>query len=153
MATDPVSLFPDFREFLSLMNSAEVRYLVLGGYAVNYYGYHRTTGDLDVWIAVSPDNAQRVSKVLQQFGFSPQRVPPETFVEKGKVFRMGMKPVRIELLTEPSGVDFEECYARRLEGVLDGVRVPLISLTDLRINKRASGRTKDLSDLEGLPEA
>jgi len=149
---DPVSLFLDFKEFLKLLNSAEVRYLVLGGYAVNYYGYHRTTGDLDIWIAVDEENARRVSTVMQQFGFSAQSVPPDQFLERGKVFRMGRPPVRIELLTDPSGVDFEACYSRRIIGELDGVPVSLIALPDLKVNKRASNRSKDLVDLENLPE-
>jgi hypothetical protein len=153
MATDPVSLFPDFKEFLKLMNSGDVRYLVVGGYAVNYHGHHRTTGDLDVWIAVDPDNAARISAVLQEFGFSPENVPAAAFLERGKIFRMGVKPVRIELLTQPSGVDFDDCYARRIVDAVDGVTIPLISLDDLKANKRAAARTKDLADLENLPPA
>ena len=121
MATDPVSLFPDFKEFLKLMNSGEVRYLVVGGYAVNYHGYHRTTGDLDIWIAVDEENASRVSSVLQRFGFSAGSVPAAAFLERGKIFRMGVKPVRIEILTQPSGVEFDACYGRRVVDTVDGV--------------------------------
>jgi hypothetical protein len=149
---DPVSLFPDFKEFLKLPNSAEVRYLLLGGYAVNYHGHHRTTGDMDIWIAVDPTNASRMAQALAQFGFSPAAVPASMFLEKGKIFRFGVKPVRIEILTDPSGVEFEQCYQRRVEAELDGVRTPFISLADLKINKRASGRDKDLLDLKNLPE-
>jgi len=149
---DPVSLFPDFKEFLKLMNSADVRYLVLGGYAVNYHGHHRTTGDLDVWIAVDPQNAQRVSQVLQEFGFGASTVPASVFLEVGKVFRMGRKPVRIEILTQPSGVEFEDCYRRRISAVVDGVEIPFISLEDLKANKRAANRLKDQHDLENLPQ-
>jgi predicted nucleotidyltransferase len=146
-----VSLFPDFKEFLKLLNSVKVRYLVLGGYAVNFHGYHRTTGDLDVWIAVDPPNAEAVSQALQKFGFRASTVTPATFLEEGKVFRFGRRPVRIELLTNPSGISFEECYQRRIEAVMDGVKVPLICLDDLRVNKKASARAKDLADLENLP--
>jgi hypothetical protein len=146
-----ISLDPNFREFLELLNSAEVKYLLLGGYAVNYHGYHRFTGDLDVWIAVSAENAQRVSRVLQTFGFPATRVPPSMFLETGKIFMFGRVPVRIDLLTAPSGVEFNECYARRVEANLDGLRVPIISLEDLKANKLASGRDKDLLDLKYLP--
>lgn len=133
------------------MNSAEVRYLILGGYAVNYHGHHRTTGDLDLWIAVDTQNAARVSQVLQDFGFPAASVPPDAFLQVGKVFRFGSRPVRIELLTQPTGVEFESCYLRRVLAELDGVSVPIIHLADLKQNKRASGRTKDIADLENLP--
>jgi predicted nucleotidyltransferase len=146
------NLFPDFREFLKSLNSARVRYLLLGGYAVIHYGYRRATNDLDVWIAVDPDNADRVARVLRDFaGFSARQVRPSMFLEKGKVFIIGREPVRIDILTAPSGVEFGGCYERRHQVVWDGIKVPLISLDDLRANKLASGRTKDLADLEYLP--
>jgi predicted nucleotidyltransferase len=148
-----VSLFPDFKEFLKLLNSSKVRYLLIGGYAVNFHGHHRTTGDMDLWIAVDSDNAQRISVALQQFGFASGTVPPEMFLEKGKIFRFGVKPVRIELLTSPSGIDFEPCYARRIETEIDGALVPIVALQDLRQNKRAAGRPKDQDDLLNLPSA
>jgi hypothetical protein len=148
------SLYPDFKEFLRSLNSAGARYLILGGYAVNYHGYQRATGDLDIWIAVDAQNALTVSKVLQGFGgFSAAAVAPEMFLEKGKIFRFGRVPVRVDLLTDPSGIDFDECYRRKLDVELDGVPVPMISLSDLRMNKKASGRYKDLADLENLPPA
>ncbi|HEY2586352.1 MAG TPA: hypothetical protein VGI81_11365 [Tepidisphaeraceae bacterium] len=148
-----VSLFPDFKEFLKLLNSSKVRYLLIGGYAVNFHGHHRTTGDMDIWIAVDPDNAQRISATLQQFGFSIASVPPEMFLETGRIFRFGVKPVRIELLTSPSGIDFETCYSRRVEAEIDGVAIPVLALQDLRENKRAAGRPKDEDDLLNLPSA
>lgn len=146
-----VNLFPDFKEFLRLLNSSKVRYLLIGGYAVNFHGHHRTTGDMDIWIAVDPDNAPRVSEALRQFGFAAGMVPPEMFLEKGKIFRFGVKPVRIELLTSPSGIDFENCYPRRIEAQIDGIAVPVVALEDLRKNKRAAGRPKDQDDLLNLP--
>jgi predicted nucleotidyltransferase len=149
-----VNLYPDFREFLESLNSAGVRYLVVGGYAVIHYGYPRTTNDLDVWIAADPANARRVSRVLQQFaGFPSGRVKPSMFQALGKVFIFGREPVRIDLLTGPDGVDFDQAYARRLVVNWDGVDVPLISLEDLKKNKAASGRAKDLADLDALPPA
>jgi hypothetical protein len=145
------SLSPDFRELLELLNSAGVRYLVLGGYAVNFHGHHRNTKDLDVWIAVDADNAGRVSQALQHFGFPAASVPSSHFLQKGKIFIFGREPFRVDILTDPSGVDFEFCYGRRVEAELDGVRIPFISLEDLRTNKTASGRLRDLADVENLP--
>jgi hypothetical protein len=148
-----ISLDPNFREFIALLNSERVRYLLLGGYAVNYHGHHRFTGDIDFWIAIDPENRQRVSNVLQQWGFSPQTASPEALAVPGKVHMFGRRPLRIDLLTGPSGVEFEECYSRRVVDVLDGVELSIISLTDLRRNKLASGRDKDLIDLKKLPES
>ena len=147
-----VDLFPDFKAFLESLNSEGVKYLLLGGYAVIHYGYRRSTDDLDVWIATDAENAEKVSRVLQSFGgFSKSKVNPSMFQTRGKVFIFGREPVRIDILTSPAGVDFADCYARRGEVDWDGVKVPLISFEDLKRNKSASGRAKDLADLEGLP--
>jgi hypothetical protein len=133
-------------------NSAGIRYLLLGGYAVNYYGYHRSTGDLDVWLAVDLENAAKTAEVLRTWGgFAADVVTPSTLLQKGKIFQFGRVPLRIDLLTDPSGVEFEACYARKTLAKLEGVEVPLISLEDLLVNKRASGRPKDLADVAGLP--
>jgi hypothetical protein len=126
---------------------------VVGGYAVNQYGYHRNTKDIDLWILVDPDNADRVSRALQKFGFPAASVPPANFLVTGRVHVFGREPFRVDLLTNPSGIDFAACYPRRVEVNLDGVQVPFIALADLRANKKASGRAKDLADLEGLPDA
>jgi predicted nucleotidyltransferase len=147
-----VDLFPDFKAFLKSLNAAGVEYLLIGGYAVIYYGYRRTTDDLDVWIALSEDNAKRVSSVMQTFGgFPPSKVKPSLFTDPTAVFIFGREPVRIDILTNASGVDFASAYARRHEVIWDGIKVPLISLQDLKSNKRASGRPKDIADLSGLP--
>jgi predicted nucleotidyltransferase len=146
-----VNLFQDFKEFLESLNSAGAKYLVLGGYAVIHYGHTRATRDLDVWISVEPDDLHKVSKVLQSFaGFPPSKVKPSTLAEPNKVFVFGRAPVRIDILTTPSGVEFDACYARRKMVKWDGLTIPLISLEDLKDNKRASGRAKDLADLEAL---
>ena len=146
------NLFPDFKELLGLLNSEGVKYLVLGGYAVNHYGYRRTTDDLDIWIAIDPKNARKVSATLQKFaGFPAANVSPRMFQEKGKVFIFGREPVRVDILTSPDALDFEASYSRRNVVNWDGVKVPLISFDDLKRNKRATGRAKDLADLENLP--
>lgn len=145
------ALPPDFKDFLRLLNSENVEYLVVGGYAVGYHGYPRATGDLDVWIARSRQNAERVARALQQFGFSADSISVDLFTQDRKVVRMGVPPVRIELLTAASGVNFEECYAARTVDVIDGVEVSLISLDHLKLNKKTAARAKDIHDLESLP--
>ena len=105
-----------------------------------------------MWIAVDPENSQRLSKVLQAFGgFPASKVKPSMFLQKGKVFVFGREPLRIDLLTSPSGIDFEESYTRLNVVTWDGIKVPLIAFEDLKRNKRASGRAKDLADLDNLP--
>jgi predicted nucleotidyltransferase len=146
MAT--IRLPPDFKEFLRLLNSSKVEYLVIGGYAVNYYGFSRATADLDIWIAISPENAERVAGAVREFGFA--QAGAAAFLEPRKVIRMGVPPLRLEILTSISGVEFAACYARRLEVELDDTVVNLICLDDLKRNKSASGRLKDRLDLEQL---
>ncbi len=146
-----IRLAPDFREFLRLLNSHHVDYLLIGGYAVGYYGYPRPTGDMDVWISADPENANRVVQALVVFGFHDEDVPVSLFTAPDKIVRMGVPPLRLEIITTISGVEFEACYARRLSSEIDGVPVSIIGLEDLKINKKASGRHKDLNDLENLP--
>ena len=147
MAT--IQLPPDFKEFLKLLNSSKVEYLVIGGYAVNLYGFARATADLDIWISIHPENARRVAQALREFGFV--QAEPETVLKPRKVIRMGVPPIRVEILTSISGVEFGDCYARRLEAELDGIPINLIQLEDLKRNKAASGRLQDRLDLERLP--
>ncbi len=94
-----VELHPDFKDFLRLLNSRGVEYLVVGGYAVGYYGYPRATGDMDIWIAVSEVNAEKTAQVLRDFGMPEKEVTKELFTEKDKVIRMGVTPIRIEVIT------------------------------------------------------
>lgn len=146
-------VFPsDFREFLKFFNDAEVEYLLIGGYAVGYHGYPRTTADMDVWVAISMKNATKLVAVFHRFGMRDDKLKPELFLQRGKIIRMGVPPIRIEVHTEIDGIEFAECYAAREVATLDGQPVNLISLRHLRTNKRASGRHKDLDDLEHLPK-
>jgi len=103
---------------------------------------------MDIWIARTPDNAQRVVDALLEFGFT---CPKELLLEQKKVVRMGVSPFRLEILTTISGVEFPACYAERLQVVLDEIEVSLISLPHLKLNKKASARSKDITDLENLP--
>lgn len=148
MAT--IRLPSDFKEFLQLLNSEKVEYLLVGGYAVGYYGYPRATGDMDVWIAVNTVNAAALSRVLRRFGFRADTVSTQSFLTVGKVIRMGIPPVRIDLVTRVDGIDFAQCFPRRTLARLDDVEVNLIGLDDLKANKRAVGRPKDIDDLEHL---
>lgn len=146
-----ISTLPrDFKDFLRLLNSKQVEYLLVGGYAVGYYGYPRATADIDVWIAISEENADRVVAALREFGFAVPDLKPELFLQKGRVIRMGLPPVRIEVMTSVSGVDFADCYARRIVADIDGIAVSLIDIADLKRNKKAAGRPKDLADLDQL---
>ena len=149
MAT--IHLPSDFKEFLKLLNAHKVEYLLIGGYAVGFHGYPRATVDMDIWIAMNPANSQKIVTVLKEFGFDLPELSPELFLKEWQIIRLGVPPVRIELATTLSGVDFNECYAERIVDMLDGVKVNLISLKHLKINKKASGRHQDLADIENLP--
>jgi len=149
---DGQALPDDFREFLRLLSEADVQYLLIGGYAVGYHGYPRTTADMDVWVAIAPDNAIKLVAVFHQFGMQDPKVTPALFQKHGKIIRMGLPPMRIEVLTEIDGVDFDECYASRVTAEIDGQTVQIISKEHLRQNKKAAGRHKDLDDLEHLRE-
>lgn len=141
----------DFKEFLQLLNVHNVRYLLIGGYAVGYHGYPRATVDMDVWIAIHPENARRVVMALKEFGFDLPEVKETIFLQENKVIRMGVPPIQLEILTSISGVEFADCFHERVVDVIDGIQVNLISLERLKENKKASGRYKDLNDLEQLP--
>ena len=140
----------DFKEFLKLLNEHSVEYLVVGGYAVSFHGYPRPTGDIDIWIAVNEANANRMIEVMREFGFALPNLSPQLFLDTTNMVRMGMPPVRIEILNEISGVLFDECYARRETTKVDETLINIIALDDLKRNKVASGRFKDLNDLENL---
>jgi predicted nucleotidyltransferase len=149
MAT--IHLPPDFKDFLKLLNEHKVRYLLIGGYAVGYHGYPRATADMDIWTAMEPGNAKKIVAVLGEFGFDLPELSAELFLKEKQIVRMGVPPVKIEITTSISGVEFDECYKERVTDTLDGIRVNLISLKHLKVNKKASGKYKDLDDLENLP--
>lgn len=142
---------PDFKEFLRLLSDHQVEYLLIGGYAVGYHGYPRATADMDIWIAVNPQNAHKLVTALKAFGFDTPELSPELFFEEGHIVRMGVQPMRIEIMTSATGVNFEECYKARVVDELDGVETNIIDLDHLKINKKSLGRYKDLADVENLP--
>jgi len=140
----------DLLEFLRLMTSAEAEFLLIGGYAVGAHGFPRNTGDMDLWVNPTAANAARVESVLRDFGFTVDDATRQSLTTPGKVIRMGYPPARIELLTAPTGVEFDLCRAR--SDVIDsgGCSIPVISLQDLLANKRAAGRPRDLIDVAEL---
>ena len=146
-----MKLHDHFKEFLRLFNEHHVEYLLIGGYAVGIHGYPRATKDLDLWIRATPENARKVSSAMREFGFPQEMVPPVRFTNPDAIFRMGFPPVRIELTTSISGVDFDACYSHAIQASLDGIAIRVLALEDLKANKRASGRHRDLDDLEHLP--
>jgi len=145
------ALAKDFKEFLKLLNSNGVEYLLIGGYAVAIHGHIRATNNLDVWVNISPENAVRIECALREFGFAPGALTSDLFLTRNNVVRMGVPPIRIEILTSISGGEFESSYAEKEMIQIEEVMVPVISLARLRENKAASGRAKDLADLESLP--
>jgi hypothetical protein len=148
---DPRHLSDDFRDFLICLNEAGVEYLLVGGHAVAYHGYYRPTRDMDVWVRVSDENADRLVKAVNVFfGGHLEGVAREWFLDGENVTRFGAVPNLIEILPKVSGGDFQRAYERRVTDTVDGQQVTLISLDDLLANKKASARLKDLADLEQL---
>ena len=145
-----MALSQDLKEFLELFIEKQVEYLLIGGFAVAAHGHPRYTKDIDLWIRQTPENAQRVVACLEEFGFGALGITVDDLLEPEIVIQLGQPPNRIDLLTSPSGVDFDECYLKRVNTVLAGVTVDLIDLESLRQNKQASGRHQDLADLENL---
>ena len=141
----------DFKEFLSLLQSHDVDYLLVGGFAVAFHGYPRFTGDIDVWVAISQKNAEKLVNALKDFGFDVAGLSPQLFLDANRMTRLGREPMKIEILNSVSGLEFTSAKARSVLADFDGLPVPVISLPDLRANKLASGRPKDLADLDNLP--
>jgi hypothetical protein len=149
MAT--IHLPNDFKEFLGLLNSERVEYLLVGGYAVGHYGYSRATGDIDIWIAVNPANAAALVRALEKFGFGAGSLSADVFLADSRVLRVGVPPLQIDIISGVEGINFAQSFSNRKVTVLDSVEVSVISLEDLKANKRAVGRPKDLDDLAHLP--
>jgi len=145
-----IQLPKDFSDFLKLLNSKQVEYLIIGGWAVGYYGYPRATGDLDIWISNSESNAMKLVQVFKEFGFNVKELSVEIFTKQNQITRIGVPPLRIEILTSISGVKFDECYPKKEVVTIDDLQMYLIGLDDLKKNKAAAKRYRDLDDLENL---
>jgi len=143
-------LSPDFREFIASLSDNQVRYLVVGGYAVAFHGNPRYTKDLDVWIEMNQENAVRIVKALKQFGFESLGLKEDDFMVPNQILQLGYPPNRIDVHNSLEGVDFASCYASRNQVEMDGVPVNFIDRENLKKNKQASGRQQDLADLENL---
>jgi hypothetical protein len=143
----------NFIDFLKLLNSHAVEYLVIGGYAVGYHGCVRATGDLDIFVGGSRKNAKKLVGVFREFGFATPELTEELFMAPGKIVRIGVPPLRVEVLNRISGVFFAKCYKKRLEETIGGVRICFIDRASLLANKRAAGRLKDLADIEALTKS
>ena len=145
-----IQLPTEFKEFLRSFNDHDVEYLLIGGYAVGYHGYPRATADIDVWVACNQSNADRIVEALKTFGFDVPELTPALFLEEHRIVRMGRAPLRIEISMSIDGVEFEACYRERIVDTIEGLEISIINLEHLKQNKRASGRLKDLADLDYL---
>ncbi len=140
----------NYTDMLKCLNASGVDYILVGGWAVNLYGYIRATVDLDIWILADRENARRVYAALCEFGAPMSDVKPEEFAEDGIIFQIGVAPCRIDIITRISGVSYAEAAQRAVAKEIDGISLKVISIGDLIANKKASGRTKDLADVEVL---
>jgi predicted nucleotidyltransferase len=143
-------LSQDFREFVLLLNKNEVKYLIVGGYAVGIHGHPRYTGDLDIWLLPGKENAKKILNSINEFGFGSLNISEADLMKEDTVIQLGYPPLRIDLLMSIDGVGFEECYPNKKTISIDGLPVHFIGYDDLLKNKKASGRHQDLSDIENL---
>lgn len=140
----------DFIDFIQLLNDHKVKYMVVGAYALSLHGRPRHTGDLDIWIKPDAENARKMVDVIADFGFAPLSLTEDDFLRENYVTQLGYPPLRIDILNSISGVDFDEAYPMRLVTEMEGLAVSFINASDFIKNKHASGRAKDLGDIEAL---
>jgi hypothetical protein len=145
-----MALAKDLKEFIELLNSREVEYVITGAYALAYHGIPRYTGDVDLFIRPSRENAGRMARVIEEFGFGTLGLTAADFAESERVIQLGVAPNRIDVLTTLTGVTFEEVWESRVQGELDGIPVAFIGREEFIRNKRALGRPQDLADVAAL---
>jgi len=138
----------EFKEFIQCLNSNNVRYLLVGGWAVGIYGHPRATKDIDFLFSIDQQNLNKLSEALLAFGAPP--IDLESFKEKGYVIRIGSSPIQIDIINDADGIDMDDCYNRKQTINVDGITVNIISKEDLIKNKKASGRNSDIADVEKL---
>ena len=143
-------LSKDFKEFLELLNENSVKYLVVGGYAVAFHGHPRYTKDLDVWVQLAPDNANKMIDALKKFGFASLGLKSDDFLKRNQIIQLGYPPNRIDILTTLTNLKFEDCYKAKVEVEIQGLHIDFIDIENLKKNKRATGRQQDLADAENL---
>lgn len=147
-------LNPDFRDILQAFSDESVAYLLVGAYALAVHGYPRATGDIDLWINPTPENAAKVMRALAHFGAPVSQINPSDFETPDVVLQIGIEPNRIDILTELSGVDdFESTWSARIEVSIEGLDIPVISKAALIRNKQSTGRPKDIADLAWLQQS
>jgi hypothetical protein len=142
----------DFRDLLELFNKHKVDYIIVGAYALGFHGAPRYTGDLDIFVKPDPVNAKGIIQALNEFGFGTLGLTVEDFVEEGKVVQLGVPPVRIDIITSITGVQWEQAKVGRIEGLFGDLTVHYVGRDDFIANKRALGRKKDMADLEAVGE-
>ena len=142
---------PDFKELLRLFTAHNVKYLIVGGYAVAFHGHPRFTGDLDLWVEASESNASKVVTALREFGFDAPNLKKEHFLGKDTVTSMGVEPMKVEIFTHIPGLEFKNSFQSKSIAKLEVGDIWFVSLEDLKTAKRTSGRAQDLADLEELP--
>jgi hypothetical protein len=146
-----MNLNKDFQEFVKLFVAHEVQFLIVGGYALAAHGHPRYTKDLDVWVWLGSENAQRVLRAVEEFGFENLGLTVEDFEAPDVMVQLGHEPQRIDILTYASGLEFAEAYENRVYVSIGDTQVPFISVDDLRTNKLSTGRPRDLADVADLP--
>ncbi len=147
-----MELYHDFKELLELFNAQKVEYLIVGGYALAFHGAPRYTGDIDILIRPNAENARRVLTALDEFGFGSVGLTEEDFKILDKVVQLGVPPVRVDFMTSITGVSTEDVFSRCVKGKYGDIPVKYIGRGEFILNKRATGRKKDMSDLEALGE-
>ena len=140
----------DFKEFIELLDSNNVKYLVVGGYALAIHGHPRYTKDIDIWVLIDPANAKNIIRALDDFGFAELDLNENDFLTPGNVIQLGYPPNRIDILTQATGVDFQECFSRKMQIEIDRININFIDVDNLIKNKKATGRLQDLADIEKL---
>jgi hypothetical protein len=141
----------DFQEFLESFVRHDVRFLIIGGYALAAHGHPRYTKDLDVWVWPDPENVDRILAALDDVGFGSLGLESADFLEPGVIIQLGREPQRVDLLTSATGLEFGRAFENRILVELGGIEIPFVSIDDLRTNKAATGRLRDLADVEDLP--
>ena len=142
----------DYLDILAAFLAETVEFLLVGAYALAVHGHPRATGDIDLWVRCSPDNARKILKALARFGAPVQDLTPADFESPKIVYQIGLAPNRIDILTQIDGVVFDEAWMNRVEAEVESLRVPVISRQDFIKNKRSTGRPKDLGDVSRLEE-
>jgi hypothetical protein len=140
----------DYRDILHALSEEKVRFILVGAYALAAHGYPRATMDIDIWVMPSPENAEAVLRALSRFGAPLHNLTREDLLKDGTIFQIGVAPRRIDIITTASGLQFEPTYRNSISINIEGIEVRIPSIEDLILNKRSTGRTRDLADAEAL---